>query len=170
MANRLKQITTKAKALYKTGRYAKWTDAIKAASKQTASVGATKKKAAKKASKKVVKKAAVKKAAPKKKAAAKSYHKDSKSHNVRISVVSGIENDKMIRKLSSKFLKMTGYNQLAKDVLKKHIPISNVIKAVDYSVNEQYQKVQKGTYSKALKEKSIKVKHHWDAYKKAYLK
>jgi hypothetical protein len=72
--------------------------------------------------------------------------------------------------LSSKFLKMTGYNQLAKDVLKKHIPISNVIKAVDYSVNEQYQKVQKGTYSKALKEKSIKVKHHWDAYKKAYLK
>jgi septum formation inhibitor MinC len=36
MANRLKQITTKAKALYKTGRYAKWTDAIKAASKQTA--------------------------------------------------------------------------------------------------------------------------------------
>lgn len=29
----LKQITTKAKALYKSGKYKKWTDAIKAASK-----------------------------------------------------------------------------------------------------------------------------------------
>jgi hypothetical protein len=86
MANRLKQITTKAKQLYKTGKYAKWTDAIKAASKMTASIGATKKKAAKKV---VKKKAAVKKVAPKKKAASKSYHKDSKSHNVRISVMSG---------------------------------------------------------------------------------
>jgi hypothetical protein len=79
--NRLKQITTKAKALYKSGKYAKWTDAIKAASKQTATVGATKKKTA------------VKKSAPKKKAAVKSYHKDSKSHNVRISVMSGLEKD-----------------------------------------------------------------------------
>lgn len=92
MANRLKQITTKAKQLYKTGKFAKWTDAIKAASKQTASVGATKKKTTKKAAKKVIKKkTAVKKAAPKKKAAARNYgsHKDTKSHNVRISVVSG---------------------------------------------------------------------------------
>jgi hypothetical protein len=93
MANRLKQITTKAKQLYKTGKYAKWTDAIKAASKQTASVGATKKKAAKKSVKKVAKKkTAVKKAAPKKKAAARNYgsHKDTNSHNVKVSVVSGI--------------------------------------------------------------------------------
>ena len=92
MANRLKQITTKAKALYKTGKFAKWTDAIKAASKQTASVSATKKKATKK---KAVpkKKTAIKKAVSKKKAAAKSYHKDTKSHNVRINVVSGIKSD-----------------------------------------------------------------------------
>jgi hypothetical protein len=93
MANRLKQITTKAKQLYKTGKYAKWTDAIKAASKQTASVGATKKKAAKKSVKKVAKKkTAVKKAAPKKKTAARNYgsHKDTNSHNVKVSVVSGI--------------------------------------------------------------------------------
>lgn len=85
MSNKLKQITTKAKQLYKTGKFAKWTDAIKAASKSTATtkkVGAVKKKAAKKITKK---------AAPKK-AAAKSYHKDTKSHNVRISVVSGIGN------------------------------------------------------------------------------
>jgi len=87
--NRLKQITTKAKQLYKTGKYAKWTDAIKAASKQTAKVGAVKKKAAKKKTA-PKKKTAVKKAATKKKATAKSYHKDTKSHNVRISVVSGI--------------------------------------------------------------------------------
>jgi hypothetical protein len=91
--NRLKQITTKAKQLYKTGKYAKWTDAIKAASKQTATVGAAKKKAAPK-KKAAVKKAAVKKAAPKKKTAAKSYHKDTKSHNVRISVISGIPKNK----------------------------------------------------------------------------
>ena len=55
-------------------------------------VGPVKKKAAvKKAAPK--KKAAVKKAAPKKKAAVKklkSYHKDTKSHNVNIRVVSGI--------------------------------------------------------------------------------
>jgi len=51
-------------------------------------VGAVKKKAAPK------KKAAVKKASPKKKAASKktdSYHKDTKSHNVNIRVMSGID-------------------------------------------------------------------------------
>jgi len=92
--NRLKQITTKAKALYKSGKYAKWTDAIKAASKQTATVGATKKKSAKKKAA-PKKKTAVKKAAPKKKADVRNYgsHKDTASHNVRISVVSGIEKD-----------------------------------------------------------------------------
>jgi hypothetical protein len=91
--NRLKQITTKAKQLYKTGKYSKWTDAIKAASKQTATVGAVKKKAAPK-KKSAVKKAAVKKAAPKKKSAVRNYgsHKDTASHNVKISVVSGIGN------------------------------------------------------------------------------
>ena len=125
MSNRLKQITTKAKALYKTGKYAKWTDAIKAASKQTATVGATKKKAAKKkaASKK---KAAVKKAAPKKKAAARNYgsHKDTASHNVRISVVSGIGNllthykDAYGKLSSKKLLEKTkrGKSKIAKEM------------------------------------------------------
>lgn len=64
MSSKLKQITTKAKALYKSGKFAKWTDAIKAASK---GIGATKKTAAKKSS----------------------YHKDTKSHNVNIRVMSG---------------------------------------------------------------------------------
>jgi len=89
--NRLKQITTKAKALYKSGKYAKWTDAIKAASKMTATVGATKKKTAKKKAA-PKKKAAVKKASTKKKATTRNYgsHKDTNSHNVKVSVVSGI--------------------------------------------------------------------------------
>jgi hypothetical protein len=39
MSNKLKQITTKAKALYKSGKYKKWTDAIKAASKQVTKIG-----------------------------------------------------------------------------------------------------------------------------------
>jgi hypothetical protein len=88
--NRLKQITTKAKQLYKTGKYAKWTDAIKAASKKTATVGATKKKSEKKKSA-PKKNTAVKKAALKKKASVRNYgsHKDTASHNVKISVVSG---------------------------------------------------------------------------------
>jgi hypothetical protein len=92
--NRLKQITTKAKALYKSGKYAKWTDAIKAASKQTATVGATKKKTAKKKAA-PKKKVAVKKAETKKKATTRNYgsHKDTASHNVRISVVSGVNKD-----------------------------------------------------------------------------
>ena len=81
MNNKLKAITTKAKSLYKTGKYKKWTDAIKAASKTVAGVVSGKKKPA-------TKKAATKKAAT------KSYHKDSKSHNVRISVISGIEKTK----------------------------------------------------------------------------
>jgi hypothetical protein len=139
MSNKLKAITTKAKQLYKTGKFAKWTDAIKAASKSTAKVGANYSMFSTKGNKAVTdlikyaktkklnrlqvqqkmkaiekqhpeifdtavrekiesklfkvgavkKKTAIKKAAPKK-AAAKSYHKDTKSHNVKISVMSGI--------------------------------------------------------------------------------
>jgi len=56
--NRLKQITAKAKTLYKTGKYKKWTDAIKQASKSLSSSGT-------------------------------GTHKDTKSHNVNVRVVSG---------------------------------------------------------------------------------
>lgn len=55
----LKAITAAAKKLYKTGKYAKWTDAVKAASKGI------------KPTKTATKKSAVKKAVPKKKAAVK---------------------------------------------------------------------------------------------------
>lgn len=100
MSNRLKQITTKAKALYKTGKFAKWTDAIKAASKQT---GTTKKKIG----------AVKKKAAPKKKAAKVSTHKDTKSHNVNIKVVSGLTEFKF-------------YHDLKKEITQRENVLHNV--------------------------------------------
>ena len=88
----LQLIIKKAKALRKAApnKYSKWTDYVKAASatikpKKKATVSGVKKKTAVK--KTAVKKTAVKKAAPKK---TTSIHKDSKSHNVRINVVSGI--------------------------------------------------------------------------------
>lgn len=90
----LQLIIKKAKALRKAApkKYAKWTDYVKAASatikpKKKATVGAVKKKAVKKAAPKKAVKKVVKKAATKK---ATSIHKDSKSHNVNIRVMSGI--------------------------------------------------------------------------------
>lgn len=74
MSNKLKAITTAAKKLYKSGKYSKWTDAIKAASKSIAG-SAPKKKPTKKApAKKVAKKTIAKK------------HTDTKSHNISIKV------------------------------------------------------------------------------------
>ena len=138
MISTLKKITTKAKQLYKTGKYAKWTDAIKEASKSLnkkpakkkigyskerlnivkkatpyiknyKSKGYTKQESLKNGNldaaymgttkKKVLKKKATKKATP------KSLHKDTKSHNVKISVMSGV------MKLSNdekKFLEIEG--------------------------------------------------------------
>lgn len=105
----LKKITTKAKQLYKTGKYAKWTDAIKEASKSLhKSASKTVKKHATKVKKYAVKKAksGIKSLAKKvyeskhlsgvktkKKATPKSLHKDTMSHNVKISVMSGISKD-----------------------------------------------------------------------------
>ena len=95
MANKLKAITTKAKALYKSGKYKKWTDAIKAASK---TIGATKKPAAKKT--------ATKKG---------SYHKDTKSHNVNIRVISGITlSDEEKKFIESESKKSKGYKYRGK--------------------------------------------------------
>jgi hypothetical protein len=104
MSNKLKAITTKAKALYKSGKYAKWTDAIKEASKSLAKTTVKKTKSGLKSlAKKVyeskhlsgVKKKTAKKKIAKKKVAKKSpvrnygSHKDTASHNVKISVMSG---------------------------------------------------------------------------------
>jgi len=127
MSNKLKAITTKAKALYKSGKFAKWTDAIKAAAaslpgakKKTKKIGdyalnktdfyetrlalSPRKKKLKKIKQYSVSRNAdgtfkdngikrisgVKKAA-RKKSAVRNYgsHKDTASHNVKISVMSG---------------------------------------------------------------------------------
>lgn len=76
-----------------------WAIEYKKAPRKVAEVGKVKKSAPKK-------KAAVKKAAPKKKAAVKkaakkstSYHKDTKSHNVNIRVVSGINKTDILNDL-----------------------------------------------------------------------
>lgn len=106
--NRLKQITAKAKTLYKTGKYKKWTDAIKQASK---SLGATK----------------------------SGTHKDTKSHNVNIRVVSGFDLNigdtfrvgdlfyqiiKMDKKGVDYIFKLK--NDKAGDVSYNHLPYSNL--------------------------------------------
>jgi len=73
-----------------------WAIEYKKAPKKVAEVGKIKKTAPKK-------KAAAKKASPKKKAAAKkstSYHNDTKSHNVNIRVVSGIDHSFNIERLN----------------------------------------------------------------------
>jgi len=87
----LQKIVAKAKALKKAApkKFSKWTDYIKAASK-----GMKKPAPVKKVKKKTVKKSVsgVKKTAPKKRATKKSAtHKDTKSHNVNIRVVSGVD-------------------------------------------------------------------------------
>lgn len=87
----LQLIIKKAKALRKAApkKFSKWTDYVKAAS---ATIKPKKKATVSGLKKKVVKKVVRKKAAPKKviRKKATSIHKDSKSHNVRISVVSGL--------------------------------------------------------------------------------
>jgi hypothetical protein len=92
----LQKIVAKAKSLKKSYPNTKWTDLIKKASKlvtpASKSVGAIKKK---KAVKKAVKKYApvkrlIKKKTAVKKSPARSLHKDTKSHNVNIRVMSGM--------------------------------------------------------------------------------
>jgi hypothetical protein len=101
MSSKLKAITTKAKMLYKTGKFSKWTDAIKEASKSLVKKTGSKKIGAikKKATKKIVKKKVATKKKPIKKSALRNYgsHKDTKSHNVRISVISGLTEQKFTR-------------------------------------------------------------------------
>lgn len=76
-------------------RFSKWTDYVAQASAIYAAKHKGKSPVGKKKIGSVKKKTAVKKkAAPKKKAAVKKTHKDTNSHNVRISVVSGIKSTK----------------------------------------------------------------------------
>lgn len=98
---KFKQVVKEASALRKKNPKLTQAQAVKQAwaieyskGKKVASVGKVKKAA--------VKKKAVKKAAPKKKAATKkavSTHKDTKSHNVNIKVVSGVDKSKLLNDL-----------------------------------------------------------------------
>lgn len=105
--NKLKKITTVAKQLYKSGKFAKWTDAIKAASKQ---ISGTK------------------------------THKDTKSHNVNIRVVSGVKKKvgavKIVQKGQSKNAKVTKVLQQVRTkagTFKGYKKIGNIINAPNYS-------------------------------------
>jgi hypothetical protein len=137
----LTKITTKAKALYKTGKYKKWTDAIKAAS---ATISKTAKKSVKKTVTKKAKVGATKKKLTPKKKVAKSYHKDTKSHNVRINVVSGISKNKKYN-LYAQIQKMNGYSE------RLHFfyfaKLDDAKKAYSKILSELKEKKERGVYT-----------------------
>ncbi len=67
---------------------------------------------------------AVKKTTPKKKAPAKSYHKDTKSHNVNVRVVSGL--DKVThkgKKTNVHYSRMSGIHKMIASVQKEYIAL-----------------------------------------------
>jgi hypothetical protein len=150
----LQLIIKKAKALRAASpkKFAKWTDYVKAASatikqKKKATVGAVKNKAVKKAAKKkVIKKTPVKKivkkTAPKK---TTSIHKDTKSHNVRINVVSGTKKLKYRNSESEKI-----------NTLKKIQNSIEFIKLYDENINFWKKEKPKDILSKNLKINELK--------------
>jgi len=86
----LQQIIKEAKVIWKKHPKLSWQEAIKKSSIIYKSKHKPKKSGKAIAGKRMVKKSAPKKVAPKKVATKKSTHKDTKSHNVRINVVSGV--------------------------------------------------------------------------------
>ena len=88
----LQIIIKEAKVIWKKHPKLSWQEAIKKASTIYKSKHKPKKSGKAIAGKRIVKKSAPKKSAPKKVATKKSTHKDTKSHNVNIRVVSGINN------------------------------------------------------------------------------
>ena len=116
----------------------------------------------KKPTKKHAKKKAVKKVS--------GVHKDTKSHNVKINVLSGIslQTDKIIRKKGSDFLKLSGYHTLAKEIKNKKIPIDKVVNTIDFVIKEKVLQVKTGNYSEQLKKKTEQTEQIWKAYKKLY--
>lgn len=99
-ATHLQKITTRAKQIRKAHPKMIWTDAVKKASKELAGkkVGAVKKKTApKKAAKKKPHTKWGKVASHKRRVAGSKKHTDTKSHNVNIRVVSGIDKVSQLR-------------------------------------------------------------------------
>lgn len=102
----LQQIIKEAKVIWKKHPKLSWQEAIKKASTIYKSKHKPKKSGKAIAGKRIVKKSAPKKSAPKKVATKKSTHMDTKSHNVNIRVVSGVD----ITNLSIKKIKENNQN------------------------------------------------------------
>lgn len=122
----LQKIVAKAKTLKKSHPNTKWTDLIKKASKlvtpASKSVAGTKKK---KTVKKAVKKYAPVKPLYKKKKAvkkspARSLHKDTKSHNVRISVMSGTNISFYLKQLDIENKRLNNYKEYLQKIKSKN--------------------------------------------------
>jgi len=130
----LQKIVKEAKALRKKypKKYAKWTDYVKAASKKISGLDKVTKSGNKttvhytKKSPATKKKAAPKKAVQsslfgvKKKAAPRSSHKDTKSHNVNIRVVSGTDSNKFYINLLAKIASEIQEKEAIKDLINKN--------------------------------------------------
>lgn len=115
-------------------------------------IGAVKKKAAKKAApkKKAAKKAAPKKTATKKAATKKAcYHKDTNSHNVRVSVMSGISINK--EKILKRLNELNGELFYSLDALAAQVHSKNKIEAAKTRKHIAWLKKTKAHYEKAIK-------------------
>lgn len=110
-------------------------------------IGAVKKKAAKKAA---PKKKAAKKAAPKKTATKKACnHKDTNSHNVRVSVMSGISINK--EKILKRLNELNGELFYSLDALAAQVHSKNKIEAAKTRKHIAWLKKTKAHYEKAIK-------------------
>lgn len=120
--------------------------------KKRAGVGAVKKKAAKK------KAATKKKAAPKKKTAT-SYHKDTKSHNVNIRVISGIDklSNKMLDEANAILNKISEY-EVFRDRIESRLKYKQYSKA-DIPKAKAALKIYKDNI-RSLKKQLAQVKKH----------
>jgi hypothetical protein len=131
----LQIIIKEAKVISKKHPKLSWQEAIKKASIIYKSKHKPKKSGKAIAGKRMVKKSAPKKSAPKKVATKKSTHKDTKSHNVRINVMSGV-NDATINEIKH-----------INDILKKWKIVLMTL--------EQQKKLEKNTLNKTLLKNDI---------------
>lgn len=78
--------------------------------------------------------------------------------------------ERPLRKKSAALLRQMGYSQLAKDVMKKEIPLTTVMSVVDKAANELRAKIATGNYSKKLTEKAKKALSVWNVTKTIFYK
>jgi len=155
----LQQIIKEAKVIWKKHPKLKWQEAIKKASTIYKSKHKPKKSGKAIAGKRIVKKSVPKKSAPKKVATKKSTHKDTKSHNVNIRVVSGVD----ITNLSIKKIKEN--NQSIEKCESALIRNKEKMKLFPYKTPfwKNWYKVRNARISamiKELKSENTKLKKH----------